>query len=60
MKLSEYDKPEGYPALKARVRLLWDSGWWDGPIDGMAEFEGEPVWFCLAEEARRANWRVVP
>ncbi len=62
MKLSEYDKPEGYPALKvqkARVRLLWDSGWWDGPIDGMAEFEGEPVWFCLAEEAedeRTGGW----
>jgi len=62
MKLSENDKPADYRALRVgrdRVRLLWDCGWWDGSMDGMAEFDGEPVWFCFAEEAEEepvAGW----
>lgn len=33
------------------VRLLWASGYWDGPLEGLAEVAGEQVWYCLAQEA---------
>ena len=33
-----------------RVRLVWASGYWDGPLSGLAELDGESVWFEFADE----------
>jgi len=45
---------------RRRVRLLWASGFFDGPLDGLAILDQrEDVWFCLAEEAedwQAAGW----
>lgn len=38
-----------------RVRIRWASGYWDGPMDGLADVDGSPVWFCLADEADHPN-----
>ena len=27
------------------VRILWDSDWHDGPVPGLAEYEGGQFWF---------------
>jgi hypothetical protein len=27
------------------VRILWDSDWHDGPVSGLAEYEGQQCWF---------------
>jgi len=34
-----------------RIRLRWASGYWDGPMDGLAEVDGEIVWYTFAEES---------
>ena len=46
-------------APQERVRIRWASGYWDGPMDGLAEVDGRPVWFCLADEADHPNARWV-
>jgi hypothetical protein len=53
MKLGQVDGHIDLVAQVSRdeVALVWASGYWDGPIDGLASFRGTPVWFCLAEEA---------
>lgn len=35
----------------AEVRLLYASGYWDGPLEGLAEVAGERLWYCFAEES---------
>jgi hypothetical protein len=30
---------------RAEVRLLWPSGWYDGPIDGLLLYQGKKYWF---------------
>jgi hypothetical protein len=41
--------PDGFRTVpqisREAVRLLWYSGFWDGPLTGMLEFNGEPCWF---------------
>lgn len=42
-----------------RVRLVWASGYWDGPLSGLAELDGQPVWFHFADEENEdddASW----
>lgn len=40
--LSEFfDNEDEQPDL----RMLWHSEYWDGPLSGMAEYNGEMVWF---------------
>ena len=62
MKLGELTTPvgSGVPQVaKERVRVLWASGYWDGALDGLAEFDGSQAWYCLAEEAEdetAAGW----
>jgi len=34
-----------------RVCIRWASGYWDGPMDGLADVDGRLVWFCIADEA---------
>ncbi len=31
------------------ITMLWYSNYYDGPLDGLAEFEGERVWFHCVE-----------
>ena len=31
------------------IKLLWHSGYWDGPISGMCEVDGKKHWFSQAE-----------
>lgn len=37
-------------------RILWDSGWWDGPLSGMCRWRGQDLWFELYEEV----WHDLP
>jgi hypothetical protein len=34
------------------VRYLWFSDFWDGPMSGMALYNGQPYWFEMVEENR--------
>ena len=36
---------DGLPRLRG-VRILWFNDWYDGPVDGVAEFEGLEYWFA--------------
>src|SRR5262249_7558477 len=39
----------------ADVRLLWYSGFWDGPINGMCLYKGRRCWFQLCAEGEQAD-----
>lgn len=42
-----FDDAEDQPDLD----MLWHSNYWDGPLSGMARYNGEEVWFnCISEE----------
>ena len=41
-----YDDHEDQPDL----RMLWHEGYWDGPLDGVAELDGEMVYFDMAKD----------
>ena len=50
---------------REQVRLLWSDDWYDGPISGMAEFNGASYLFDLidrdqlgAEQEVRAYWLI--
>ena len=32
------------------LQMLWHSGYWDGPLSGMATYNGECVWFDCCDE----------
>lgn len=34
----------------SRVRLVWASGYWDGPLSGIAELDDDTLWFHFADE----------
>jgi len=36
---------DGIPQLHG-VRLLWFNEWYDGPVDGLAEYDGREHWFA--------------
>lgn len=38
-----YDDEDEQPDLK----MLWHADYWDGPLSGMAELDGEPLWFSV-------------
>ena len=38
------------------VRLLWDHDWWDGPVSGLAEFEGNEYWYEAVWDPERDDW----
>lgn len=35
---------------RSEVRLLWHSGFWDGPINGLCLFQGRKCWFEMCED----------
>jgi hypothetical protein len=37
--------PDGDPPRLEAVRLLWHFGFWDGPINGVATYNGRHYWF---------------
>lgn len=39
------------------VRLLWACGFYDGPSDGVAMFEGGICWFATTDPSWRRGWR---
>lgn len=43
--------PEGLEELprldESRIRLLWHVDWWDGPLHGLAEYDGKKAWFAF-------------
>ncbi len=54
MKLVELGKPlDGLVPKVSRehIHLLWAIDYWDGPIQGVLEFDGEVLCFVLAEES---------
>jgi hypothetical protein len=54
MKLVELGKPlDGLIPKVSRehIHLLWAIDYWDGPIQGVLEFDGEVLCFVLAEES---------
>lgn len=57
MKLRDAGKPgDTAPRVpRDRVRLMWTFDFYDGPVSGLAELDGEMLWFCLAEEAEEAE-----
>lgn len=39
---------DGLPQLdEARIRLVWHVDWWDGPLHGLAEYDGRKAWFAF-------------
>ena len=40
------------------VALLWDSDYWDGPLSGLAAFDGSEYWFSAEWDADRDDWSV--
>ncbi|TQF12896.1 hypothetical protein FJV41_26625 [Myxococcus llanfairpwllgwyngyllgogerychwyrndrobwllllantysiliogogogochensis] len=39
------------PRLRSEeVKLLWVSNFWDGPLEGMAEYRGERCFYVVAEQ----------
>ena len=36
-----------------KVKILWTSDWWDGPLKGMCEVDGEILWFNCTKEGER-------
>jgi len=41
---------DGVPHVnRSRVRLLWHMAYWDGPLTGLAQFEGQHCWFAVPE-----------
>lgn len=52
----------GKPQITEGVRILWHSGYYDGPMSGVAEYNGEKVYFNLLKEyeskkLRKDVWR---
>lgn len=41
------------------VSLLWANDYWDGPLNGMARFGGEMLWFCLAGDLNTNSYWLV-
>ncbi len=35
---------------RENVRILWHSGFWDGPLSGMLEYDGDQCWFEMFSE----------
>ena len=54
MTFAEISEPEAHSNVsqipREDVRLLWHSGFWDGPLSGMLEHEGEQCWFEMFAE----------
>lgn len=40
----------GLPEAKG-VKILWEHDYWDGPLDGVCEWDGEKYYFQLIEDA---------
>jgi hypothetical protein len=38
------------------VRILWDSDWHDGPVSGLAEYEGGQFWFQAVWDDELEEW----
>jgi hypothetical protein len=38
------------------VRILWDSHWHDGPVSGLAEYEGQHCWFQAVWDDALDQW----
>jgi hypothetical protein len=38
------------------VMVLWIDDWWDGPVEGMASFEGRDCWFRAIFDAEEDEW----
>ncbi|MBB5034531.1 MULTISPECIES: hypothetical protein [Prosthecobacter] len=32
---------------ETRVHFLWHFDWWDGPLHGLAEYDGQKAWFVF-------------
>lgn len=48
--LSKYkDTYQNFPQLSS-IKMLWHSGYWDGPLSGMCSVAGEKYWFECIEQ----------
>jgi hypothetical protein len=48
--------PDGDPPRLEGVRLRWHFGYWDGPINGVATYDGRDYWF----DAEPFDWEDEP
>ena len=43
--------PEGLESLprldETQIRLVWHFDWWDGPLNGLAEYDDQKAWFAF-------------
>jgi hypothetical protein len=49
LKDAEYNYDDVPQVPYDQVKLKWHSGYWDGPLSGLAEVNGQLVWFTFAE-----------
>ena len=38
------------------VTIVWVTGWWDGPVEGMATYQGRDCWFRAIFDAEADEW----
>lgn len=44
------------PTVKLEdVKMLWHSGYWDGPLSGIAVYDGKKYWFEIVREIMGGN-----
>jgi hypothetical protein len=59
--LSQKDDYLNLPQVsKSEIRLLWHSGYWDGPLSGLLLSQGEKYWFQLADERSSYDENILP
>ncbi len=49
----------GLPELNG-VRVIWFSDWYDGPVTGLAEYDGHEYWFVMVVNEGGETWDFEP
>jgi len=55
--MSAADVQQQYPEA-SNVKLLWHNGFWDGPLDGVCEYEGRRHAFSIVVSSMNARDRI--
>jgi hypothetical protein len=45
-----------YPPDLSPVTVLWVTDWWDGPVEGMASYQGRDCWFRAIFDEEADEW----
>ena len=48
--------PAQHPPDLSQVTVLWVTDWWDGPIEGMASYQGRDCWFRAIFDEQADEW----